>query len=169
MSTRDSGFARALAALVAANVDFVIVGVGGINFYARTPAEAFATLDLDALLAPSAANLSQALRVLAALGYEFEAGGEPFIDVEDSMILTRVIENGASLSAIHREIGEIDLLTSIAAFDYAGLATDAARFEVAGSTVQVGQLDKLLRSKEASGRPKDVEFLRVFRASRSED
>ena len=168
MSTSDSGFARALAALVAANVDFVIVGVGGINFYARTPAEAFATLDLDALLAPSAANLEEALRVLDNLGYEFEAGGEPFIDIEDATILSRVIENGASLSAIHSEDGEIDLLTSIAAFDYGTLSRDASEFEVAGSAVRVGQLEKLLRSKQASGRPKDREFLRAFRASRSE-
>lgn len=146
----------------------MIVGVGGINFYARTPAEAFSTLDLDALLAPSATNLAQALGVLAGLGYSFEAGGEPFVDVDDSVVLTRVVENGASIAAIHPEDGEIDLLTSITAFDYASLSTDAAEFRVAGSPVQVGQLEKLLRSKEASGRPKDLEFLRAFRASKSE-
>jgi len=169
VSTGDSGFARALAALSESDVDFVIVGVGGINFYARTPSEAFSTLDLDALLAPSATNLGRALRVLTELGYAFEAGGEPFIDVEDEVILARVIENGASISAIHSEDGQIDLLTSISAFDYAALSTDASEFEVAGASVQVGRLDKLLRSKEASGRPKDLEFLRAFRASRSED
>lgn len=169
MSTGDSGFARALAALSEADVQFVIVGVGGINFYARTPSEAFATLDLDALLAPSAVNLANALRILAGLGYEFEAGAEPFVDVDDSDILRRVIENGASISALHPEDGEIDLLTSITAFDYSSLSIDAAVFEVAGSAVQVGQLEKLLRSKEASGRPKDLEFLRAFRVSRSEE
>ena len=31
-------------------VEFVVVGVGGINFYARTPADAFATLDVDACI-----------------------------------------------------------------------------------------------------------------------
>jgi len=45
-----SGFARALSALGKAGVEFVVVGVGGINFYARTPANAFATLDVDAFL-----------------------------------------------------------------------------------------------------------------------
>ncbi|MBJ19006.1 MAG: hypothetical protein CL933_06215 [Deltaproteobacteria bacterium] len=150
-------------------VDFVIVGVGGINFYARTPAEAFSTLDLDALLAPSVTNLARALRVLAELGYTFAAGGEPFVDLDDETVLRRVIENGATIAAIHSVSGEIDLLTSITAFDYASLSTDAAEFQVAGSFVQVGQLEKLLRSKEASGRPKDLEFLRAFRASRSED
>lgn len=141
MSNGVSGFARALAALSESEVDFVIVGVGGINFYARTPAEAFSTLDLDALLAPSASNLAQALRVLAGLGYSFEAGGEPFVDGDDSVVLTRVVENGASISAIHPEDGEIDLLPSITAFDYSSLSTDAAEFQVAGPFVQVGQLE----------------------------
>ncbi len=169
MSELVSGFARALAALGEAGVDFVVVGVGGINFYARTPSDALATLDVDALLAPSAENLFRALSVLSALGYEFEAGGEPFIDLDDRHVLRRVLENGASLSAIHRDAGEIDLLTSISGFEYADLAADAATFEVAGASIQVGRLEKLLRSKEASGRPKDIEFLKAFRSRSFED
>ena len=54
-------------------VSYIVVGVGGINFYARTPAEAFATLDLDALLEPRVENLRAALEVLTELGYRFEA------------------------------------------------------------------------------------------------
>jgi hypothetical protein len=143
--------------------------VGGINFYARTPSDALATLDVDALLAPVIENLSTALSVLSALGYEFEAGGEPFIDLDDRHVLRRILENGASLSALHREAGEIDLLTSISGFEYSDLAADAATFEVAGALIRVGRLEKLLRSKEASGRPKDVEFLNAFRSRSFED
>jgi hypothetical protein len=33
-----SGFVRALSALRRAGVDLVVVGVGGVNFYARTSA-----------------------------------------------------------------------------------------------------------------------------------
>ena len=46
-------------------IEFVEVGVSGIKFYARTPADAFATLDLGALLAPAAENLRVALSVLS--------------------------------------------------------------------------------------------------------
>jgi hypothetical protein len=164
-----SGFARALAALGAAGVEFVVVGVGGINFYARTPAEAFATLDVDALLAPAAENLRLALAVLASLGYAFEAGGEPFVDLDDSLVLRRIVENGANLTALHAESSELDLLTSISGFEYSSLSEDAAEFDVAGVRIRVGRLVKLLRSKEASGRPKDVEFLRAFKARAFED
>jgi len=158
------GFVRALSALVEAGVEFVVVGVGGINFYARTPSDAVATLDLDALLAPTIENLERALSVLSALGYHFEAGGEPFIDLDDARTLEQVVRNGDSLSAIHPEAGEIDLMTSISGFSYADLSEDAICFEVSGTQVRVGRLEKLLRSKEASGRPKDREFLRAFQA-----
>ncbi len=169
MSEPVSGFAHALAALGQEGVEFVIVGVGGINFYARTPAEAYATLDVDVLLAPAVENLERALSVLSRLGYAFEAGGEPFVDLEDALVLRRIIENGASLSAIHPEASELDLLTSISGFDYADLSEDATTFEVSGAPVRVGRLEKLLRSKEASGRPKDIEFLRAFQARSAEE
>ena len=169
MSEAVSGFARALASLGEAEVEFVVVGVGGINFYARTPADAYATLDVDAFLAPIADNLRRALGVLASLGYSFEAGSEPFVDLDDVLVLRRIVENGASLSAIHPKSGELDLLTSISGFSYAELSEDAATFEVAGTEVRVGRLEKLLRSKEASSRPKDVEFLRAFAARAFED
>jgi len=159
-----SGFVRALAALSERGVEFVLVGVGGINFYAQTPAGAFATLDLDAFLAPAVENLRRALGVLAECGYSFEAGNEPFLEIDDAVVLGRLLERGASLRAIHPEAGEIDLLTSIAGFGYAELSEDATTFEVAGVAVRVGRLEKLLRSTEASGRPKDLAFLQAFRA-----
>jgi hypothetical protein len=114
-------------------------------------------------------NLERALRVLDGLGYAFEAGGEPFVDLTDEVVLTRVVENGTILAAIHPDDGELDLLTSIPGFDYSELSTDATEFEVAGSRVRVGQLEKLLKSKQVSGRPKDREFLRAFRARSCED
>jgi predicted nucleotidyltransferase len=164
VSQPASGFTRALTALREAGVDFVVVGVGGINFYARTPGEVFATLDLDTLLPPVVENLSTALRVLSGLGYSFEAGGEPFVDLEDGEILARVVANGACLTAIQPDEGQIDLMTSLAGFSYTELDSDATPFRVAGVEVRVGQLEKLLRSKERSGRAKDLEFLRSFEA-----
>ena len=108
------------------------------------------------------------LDVLSRLGYAFEARGEPFLDLDDVRVLGRVIETGATLNAIHPEASELNLLTSISGFDYAALSEDARTFEISGAQVRVGSLEKLLRSKESSGRPMDVEFLRAFRA-RSEN
>ena len=169
MSQPASGFTRALAALREAGVEFVVVGVGGINFYARTPGEVFATVDLDTLLPPVVENLLAALRVLSGLDYAFEAGGEPFLDLEEEGVLARVVSHGACLTAIHPDEGQVDLMTSLAGFTYAEMNGDATGFRIAGVEVRVGQLEKLLRSKERSGRPKDLEFLRAFEARASED
>jgi hypothetical protein len=164
-----SGFLRALAALADAGVAFVIVGVCGINFYARMPSQAYATLDLDALLAPAVDNLRRALRALGGLGYEFESTGEPFVDVEDDAALGTVVRNGPALSAFHPATGQIDLLLSVAGFSYAELAADAVEFGAGDARVRVGSLEKLLRSKQVSGRPKDLAFLRAFEAAASEE
>lgn len=147
----------------------MVVGVGGINFYARTPAQAFATLDLDALLAPTVVDLRRAFQILSDLGYAFEAGGEPFVDLDDELVLRRIIENGASVSALHVEAGQIDLMTSISGFDFATLSEDAATFDVSGTRIRVGRLEKLLESKATSGRAKDQAFLRAFEAGWGDD
>jgi predicted nucleotidyltransferase len=169
VSQPASGFTRALAALREAGVEFVIVGVGGINFYARTPGEVFATVDLDTLLRPAVENLATALRVLSGIGYTFEAGGEPFLDLEDIGVLSRVVSRGAALTAIHPDEGQLDLMTSMAGFSYDELLNEATTFRVADVEVRVGQLEKLLRSKERSGRPEDLEFLRAFEARAVEE
>jgi len=162
-----SDFLAGLTAWAEAGVDYVIVGVAGINFYAQSPAGAFATLDLDALLAPRVGNLRSALAALIHLGYAIEAGGEPFVDVDDEAILQRVIRNGATLTAVRESGGQIDLMHSIAGFSYAELADDATVFCIGDIEVRVGRLENLLASKRASGRPKDLEFLRAFEARAS--
>lgn len=82
MSESGKGFVRALSALSERGVEFVVVcGVGGINFYARTPAEAFPTLDLDAVVAPAVEDLRRVLGLLSELGYSFETGREGFTDI----------------------------------------------------------------------------------------
>lgn len=169
MSRPVSGYLSGLTALVEAGVAFVIVGVGGINFYAREPGAAFATLDLDTLLDPTVANLKTALGALSALGYEFESGGEPFVDWGDESALRRVVQQRATLAAHHNDAGQLDLMLSISGGSFPELAGDATSFRVGSVEVRVGRLEKLLSSKQVSGRPKDLEFLRAFEARAGED
>jgi predicted nucleotidyltransferase len=46
---------------------------------------------------------------------------------------------------------------------------NAVRFRVEGVEVRVGRLETLLRAKELAGRPKDVEFLRMWAARLREE
>jgi len=168
-SPTDSGFLRGLRVLVDAEIEFILVGVAAINFYARDASRAFYTLDADALVAPNISNLRRALQALASAGFALEARGEPFLDLDDEEVLSRILQVGANLIARDDDGTHLDLMLSITGFSYPELEEDARPFEVAGATLWVGRLEKLLRSKELSGRPKDIQFLRQFMAQALDD
>jgi hypothetical protein len=69
-----SGFISSLTLLADAEIRFVLVGVTGINFYARDAAHAFATLDVDVLLDGTVSNLRDALETRGSADVAFEAG-----------------------------------------------------------------------------------------------
>ena len=169
MSTAGSDFVAALSALARAGADFVVVGVGGINFYAQDPSEAVATLDLDVLLRPDPAVLRAAVAALHGLSFTFAAGGEPFVDLADDEALAAVVRRRATLTARDAHGTQIDLMLTITGARYAELEADAVAFRLGDVTVRVGRLERLLRAKEAAGRAKDREFLRAFRARLEKD
>lgn len=163
MSRPDSGFLGALTVLARAGVEFVIVGTGGINFYAADASTVVETDDVDVFLRGDPANLGAALSALRAAGFEIVARGEPFLD-DDEAILRNVIRSGANLQAIDDTGAKIDLMLSGGGFEFGDLAADAVAFQIGEVEVRVGNLAKLLRSKQLAGRPKDLEFLRMFAA-----
>jgi hypothetical protein len=68
---------------------------------------------------------------------------------------------GAEIWNLVCELGEFDISFRPAAFDsgYAALAPRAHRLSVEGVIVLVADLDDVIRSKEAAGRPKDLQVL----------
>jgi hypothetical protein len=159
----------ALVTLARAGVDFIVVGVGGINFYARDGSDVVVTADVDVFLSPRVEALRSALAALRGAGFEFWAGGEPLLDYEDTDILENVVRTGANLTAEHQAGAHVHLMLSGSGLRFDDLAADAATFRVEGFEVRVGRLEKLLRSKELAGRPKDVAFLRLFAVRLRED
>lgn len=102
---------------------------------------------------------------LRRAGFTFYAGGEPFVDLEDELVLANVIRYGGTIVAQRLpEIDRLDLMLSLFDFSFDDEWKKAAMFEIRGVRVRVGDIDTLLRSKELAGRPKDVEFLRMHEA-----
>lgn len=148
-----------------AGADFLVVGVSGVNFYARDASEAVVTHDLDLWLRPDPMNVQKALVALRDAGFSFEAGGEPFVDLEDDVVLSNVIRYGGTIVARKPpEVERLDLMLSLFDFSFAKEQRRASAFRFKDETVLVGDIDTLLRSKELAGRPKDVEFLRMHGA-----
>ena len=158
----------ALAALVRAGTPLVVVGVGGINFYAHDASQVVATEDVDVLLAPRVDALRTALEVLEGIGFTFGVGDEPFVDIRDDAILANIVRSGACLSARHDSGAVLDLMLSGVGLSWPDLIADAAAFRLGDVEIRVGRLGKLLHAKRLAGRPKDLEFLRLYAARFSE-
>ena len=164
MSRTADPLLDAILILARAGIEFVVVGVQGINFYAKDASQAVLTRDVDVFLPRHAEALQAALRVLHAAGFRFVARGEPFLDIDDLAILRNVVTSGANIVAEDENGAMVDLMLSGGGFEFGDLASDAVIFRIDGTEIRVGTLAKLLRSKEIAGRPKDLEFLRMFAA-----
>jgi predicted nucleotidyltransferase len=169
VSAAASPLLEALATLTRAGVEFIVVGVSGINFYARDASDVVITADVDVFLPPRVEALRSALGALRRTGFELWAGGETFLDFDDTEILANLIRSGTNVTAENEAGARVDLMLSGAGFRYDDLAADAVTFRLGGVEVRVGRLEKLLRSKELAGRPKDVAFLRLFAARLQEE
>lgn len=141
-------------------VRYVVVGMAGINYYARNPAETFATLDYDVFLEPTRLNVEKALRGLASLGFS--------VGTAEGVLkpgrLDDVVGHRRTLSATTTDGLMVELLLEISGYTFAELAEDAVTISIRGVPVRVGTLQKLLRSKQVAGRAKDRQFLKRYEA-----
>lgn len=140
-------------------VRYVVVGMSGINYYARNPAETFATLDYDLFLDPTLSNVEKALQGLGRLGFTVGTSAGPLNEAE----VTRIVRDRVTLVASTPDGVTIELLLEISGYAFSDLAKDAATFTVRGVPIRVGRLAKLLKSKQLAGRPKDRHFLQRYR------
>lgn len=140
-------------------VRYVVVGMSGINYYARNPAETFATLDYDVFLEPTLGNVEKALRGLNRLGFTIATSG----GVLTAADLKRAVGDRRTLVATTPDGVAVELLLEISGYAFSDLARDAATFTVQGVPIRVGRLTKLLKSKQVAGRPKDRQFLQRYR------
>ena len=140
-------------------VRYVVVGMAGINYYAKGPADTFASLDFDLFVEPTLQNVDAAVRALRPLGVTLATADG--VLAPDG--IKTVVRDRRTLIATTPEGLTIELLLKISGYPFAALAKDAATFNVRGVPVKVGRLHKLLRSKQLAGRPKDLAFLRRYR------
>lgn len=141
-------------------VQYVVVGMAGINYYAQGPADAFATMDYDLFLKPTLPNVQKASNQLARLGLSLGTAAGALEGRE----LRELVRARRTLVATTPDGVMIELLLAISGYTFEALAQDAATMAVRGTPVKVGRLTKLLRSKQLAGRPKDRQFLQRYEA-----
>lgn len=120
-------------------IRYVIVGVFGINFYARQAGEIITTADCDILIPANFRVFRKALQLLTTLGFALEAGSEPLPHL-DPVILKGMLRARAVVRADRAE-ARIDLCTQIAGVKFSTLWKNRREFVTEGIKINVGQLE----------------------------
>jgi hypothetical protein len=153
-------FQRLVTALRSNDVEFVIVG----GVAATLHGSARVTYDLDIAYERSAENLSRIVKALGPFQPYLRGAppGLPFrFDVE-------TLERGLNFTLTTTE-GPIDLLGELAGIgSYSMVRENAIEAELFGSAIHFLNIDALVVSKKAAGRPKDLEAIAELDAIREE-
>jgi predicted nucleotidyltransferase len=139
-----------LRSLNAHSVDYVLIGATAfpVHGYAR------ATLDVDVFIRPTPENAQRVRRALVAFGYDLES-------VADEEILTRKL-------LIRQCLVETDIHPFVKGVSFEEVWERRVQDRIGATPAFFASLDDLIRMKEAAGRPKDLEDLRVLRRLRGD-
>lgn len=134
-----------LRSLNARNVRYVVIGATAfpVHGYAR------ATLDVDIFIEPTAANAARARAALLDFGYDLS-------DVSEEDLLRRKI-------LIRQYLLETDIHPFVKGVTFEEVWENRVAERLGETPAAFASLDDLIRMKEAAGRPKDAEDLRILR------
>lgn len=137
-----------LASLNEHDVRYVVIGALAFphHGYAR------ATLDVDVFIDAVAVNAGRTLQALAATGFDVTE-----LSVDD-LLKFKVL--------IRQYVLQVDVHPFVSGVAFADVWARSEASQIDGVPVHVPCLDDLIRMKEAAGRPKDLEDLRVLRQLR---
>jgi len=148
VSRRELDAARILRALVAAGVDFVVIG-GIAAVLHGSPRNTF---DLDVCFANTPANREALANALTKLGAQLRGVTDDVPFVPDAATLRRI-----EMLTLTTKAGDFDLLARPAgAPRFSTLRNRADRYDLGGYTVPVARVEDLIAMKQAAGRAKDL-------------
>ena len=145
--TRDAGFdpIHVIGVLTRHHVEFVLVGGYAAMLYgARRP-----TYDIDITPSTARANLQRLSDALRELD-----DAPPFDSSAESL-------RGTQMLNLRTSSGDLDITFAPAGFPdgYAALRPGAHPYTVGTLTIQVADLNDVIKSKETAARPKDLDAL----------
>ena len=144
-------------------VRFVLIGVGGANYYAPSGQAAFITQDHDLFLPSDPDNLVQAWAACNDAGLELWSAGEPLDIPRDRWLAERIVERRALTRATGPDNFLVDLTLVMKGYEFDAVWTERREFIVDGVVVPVARLLHIVESKHAAGRDKDRLFLATHR------
>jgi hypothetical protein len=160
--TPDVDAARILQALAAHGVRFVVIGGFAIELHdVAVPA----TRDIDITPDADRRNLGRLATALNELGARFRVPDGPAAGVEIPGGVTAAWLAEMVSLALVTDAGPLDVnLMPDGTTGFADLARAMAQIDYQDIAVPTAALEDVLRSKEASGRPKDLVVIPAIRA-----
>lgn len=158
MAEPEDTFLALVDALRRRGVRFVLIGVAGANYYARSGGGVFVTEDFDLFLPPDPTNTQRAWSASESLDLELWVGDEP-LDRPRDLALARAICERRALVRISGHGLAADLTMVMGGCSFAQVYLKRRDFRVRGVRVPVASLRDIVESKAAAGRPKDRLFL----------
>ena len=134
-------------------VDFIIVGVSGIKYYARTAREVLSTMDYDVFIRPEAKNLERAIKAVLKqeCSISYLAPGQKLVSIRKPNL--KLCENLVRKKSVLVAAGPYhtiyDLVQEISGFTFEQMQVRAAKMtdKKLGFSFQVGRLEDLLNSQ----------------------
>ena len=151
-------YVEILGRLVRADVRFLVIGITGVNFYVIRRHVPFNTGDCDVFLPPDPKNLVACWQVMDAQGFELTSHGEPLEIPLDLWLAERVVERRAVIQALGPGDLRLDLTLTMKGFYFESLWAERRTFIVERQEIPVAPLSRIVESKKAAGRDKDVLF-----------
>lgn len=100
------------------HVRYVVIGVGGANYWAHSAGVVFTTQDRDVFLPPDTDNLVAAWSACEAAGFELWLVNEPLDRPRDRWLADRVIQRRALTRAMSATNLQVDLTLVMKGFDF---------------------------------------------------
>jgi len=141
-------------ALAEHGVDYLVIGGVAAQVHGRRRT----TKDLDVTPAPDSENFKRLAAALVALdAHPVELGASAPTPTADQLHVAAVVP---PLTTRH---GELHILNEVpGATAYAGMRTRALTTDLDGIVIQIVGVDDLIRMKQATGRPSDIEDIEAL-------
>ena len=139
-------------------VDYVIIGMSGINYYASKAAETFSTQDFDIFVKPAIGNIKKVISIFEKLNYSLIANKKR-IEKTD---VKSIVRNKNTILATDPYGITFESILAVSGYTFSRMQKDAVIFNVNNVPVKVAKLRKLLMSKKIAGREKDKLFLKRY-------
>lgn len=153
------GFLPLVQVLGEAQVRFLLIGVGGANYWAHEGGVHFSTKDRDLFVPRDPANLLTAWQVCERAGLQLWSGQEPLDQPRDAWLAERVVSNKALTRVLDEQQLRVDLTLTMAGYEFESVWPARRVFVADGVEVPVAHIRHIVESKNQAGRPKDHLFL----------